>query len=161
VSTGRGPRERVSFFSDEAIDISENFAVKTMVATIFLVVMLCLVCVAESAETPSKQERWQKLWDTAERMTNTLEGHAYERQWLAVQNSFWPAIAQKCMPELKKEHVGSFRAILVIDDTGRITDFLPSQDSEAIRCFKNSMMGRKYPKPPDSPFYEGLVVKSH
>ncbi len=52
------------------------------------------------------------------------------------------------------------RTVLVIDDAGTITDFLPSPDSEAVQCFKSEMLGKTYPKPPESPFYIALKIGS-
>ena len=54
--------------------------------------------------------------------------------------------------------VQAFAAIAVIDSSGTINEFLPMPNSAHLRCFTTEMVGRKYPKPPVSPFYERFRI---
>ena len=53
-----------------------------------------------------------------------------------------------------KAGIATFRAVAVIDATGRVSEFLPMPNSPHLKCFTNNMVGKQYPAPPVSPFYE-------
>lgn len=104
--------------------------------------------------TERYEVRWQRLSSQADHLGSTATGHAYEYELLAVHKTFWKDVAMKCLDEAKNEGIQAFAAIAVIDSGGTITEFLPMPNSPHLRCFTTEMVGRKYPKPPVSPFYE-------
>jgi hypothetical protein len=87
-----------------------------------------------------------------------VEGVAYEHELIAVHNVFWPDVTRKCRSEAQNEPVERFSAIAVIDRDGTITEFLPTPNSPHFRCYTTEMVGRHYPKPPISPFYERYQI---
>lgn len=119
----------------------------------------------KSTPPPSEpyEVRWQRLSSEVDHLESTATGHAYEYEILAVHNTFWRDVSTKCRDEAKNEGIQTFSAIAVIDSGGAITEFLPMPNSPHFRCYTTEMVGRKYPKPPVSPFYErfriGLPVK--
>jgi hypothetical protein len=102
--------------------------------------------------------RWQSLSGQVDRLESTVEGVAYEHELIAVHNVFWPDVARKCKREAQNEPVERFSAIAVIDHDGMIIEFLPKPNSPHFQCYTTEMIGRHYPKPPISPFYERYQI---
>jgi hypothetical protein len=107
--------------------------------------------------------RWQDLSVQVDRVLSTAAGVAYEHELLAAHNVFWPDVTRKCRGEAQNEPVERFSAIAVIDRDGMITEFLPIPNSPHFRCYTAEMIGRQYPKPPISPFYERfhIAIRRH
>jgi hypothetical protein len=102
--------------------------------------------------------RWQSLSRLVDGILSTAEGVAYEHEFVAAHNVFWRDVARKCRSEAQNEPVERFSAIAVIDRDGTITEFLPKPNSPHFRCYTTEMIGRHYPKPPISPFYERFHI---
>jgi hypothetical protein len=102
--------------------------------------------------------RWQSLSRQVDRLESTVEGVAYEHELIAVHNVFWPDVNRKCRSEAQTEPVERFSAIAVIDRDGMITEFLLKPNSPHFQCYMIEMIGRHYPKPPISPFYERYQI---
>jgi hypothetical protein len=77
---------------------------------------------------------------------------------LPVHNAFWPQVIEACGPQAQAAGITSFKAVAAISSTGVITEYLPEPDSNVLECFSKQMVGRKYPAPPESPFYELYTV---
>ncbi|MDE2149413.1 MAG: hypothetical protein KGJ55_06190, partial [Gammaproteobacteria bacterium] len=104
------------------------------------------------------QSRWQHLAAEAHQLTSTSSGMAWEQQMIQTHNAFWAQIVKACEPEAKAASITSFNAIASIDSSGGVTEFLTNPESPALQCFSKQMIGRKYPSPPESPFYEFYTI---
>ncbi|NIK40547.1 hypothetical protein FHY12_002872 [Xanthomonas arboricola] len=123
-----------------------------------LVTIATLFIAACSSQQALAQDRWQQLASEAHRLTSTFRGVAWEQRMLPAHNSFWPDIVAACSPQAKAAGITSFQAVAAISSTGVVTDYLPNPQSPALDCFSKQMVGRKYPAPPESPFYEFYTV---
>jgi hypothetical protein len=125
-------------------------------------IALVLACAASysvlAKDTSSYIERWQRLSHVTENMLGTPEGNEYNHVLLQVHNTFFPDIAEKCIARAKNVGANSFDAIVAIDASGLVMDFLPLPDSENLHCFTDSMVGKRYPPPPSAPFYVRFTV---
>jgi hypothetical protein len=121
-----------------------------------LVLILSFSTVDVTADDYAKE--WNRMSAEHERLIATPAAQGYERQIVAVHNTFWRAIYVECSPSAKKEGVASFRAIAVIDRQGIVTQFLPLPNSQHFSCFSERMIGKRYPVPPSAPFYERFTI---
>lgn len=121
-----------------------------------LILALSVSAVAVTATDYAKE--WSRMSAEHERLIATPAGQNYERRLVDVHNAFWRAIYVQCSPSAKKEGVGSFRAIAVIDRQGAVTQFLPMPNSQNFSCFSEQMVGKRYPAPPSAPFYERFTI---
>ena len=53
---------------------------------------------------------------------------------------------------------GQFSAVAVLDHAGKITEFLPMPNNPHLRCYTAEMVGRVFPTPPMTPFYEQFEI---
>ena len=104
-------------------------------------------------------DRWQQLAAEGERMTSTFQGMVWEQRMLPVHNGFWPHVYRTCAPQARQASIESFRAVAVIDGSGIVKEYLVNPSSPHLACFSKQMVGRKYPAPPSSPFYEVYIIK--
>lgn len=49
--------------------------------------------------------------------------------------------------------------ILIQNRLGTIQNVVVENDNKKTRCFKEAFIGKKYPKPPFSPFYHYMIMK--
>ena len=77
---------------------------------------------------------------------------------LPVHNAFWVQVTAACASQAKAAGVTRFEAIAVVGSNGVVTEYLLNPNSPALQCFSTRMVGRKYPSPPESPFYERFTV---
>ena len=121
-------------------------------------ILVCMLFVLPSslalAGADAYSERWQRLSNEHYRQIRSPEGQEYERRLVAVHNTFWASVTQRCTEGAVKAGIATFRAVAVIDATGRVSEFLPMPNSPHLKCFTNNMVGKQYPAPPVSPFYE-------
>ena len=125
---------------------------RAVVACIFFIVAAC-----SSGRVPPA-DRWHQLAAEGHRMTSTFEGIAWERQMLPVHNSFWAEVIRACAPQAKQGGVESFQAVATIDESGIVKEYLINPSDPHLACFSSQMVGRKYPAPPSTPFYEVYTV---
>jgi hypothetical protein len=124
----------------------------------FVVTFFALLAGCSSGRAPAA-DRWHKLAAEGERLTSTFQGIAWEQRMLPVHNSFWPDVYRACAPQARQANIESFRAVAVIDDDGIVKEYLVNPNTQNLACFSKQMVGRKYPAPPSSPFYEVYTVK--
>ena len=77
---------------------------------------------------------------------------------LPVHNKFWSQIAKLCAPRAKAAGIRQFKAVATIGSSGEVTEYLINPEDPALECFSEQMVGRKYPPPPEAPFYEVYTV---
>ena len=123
-----------------------------------LVAIAALFVAGCSNQPAPAQDHWHQLAAEAHRLTSTFRGVAWEQQMLPIHNKFWPEIIAACSPQAKAAGITSFQAVAAISSTGVVTEYLPNPRSPALECFSTQMVGRKYPAPPESPFYELYTV---
>lgn len=121
---------------------------------ILVYMLLVLPSSLALAGDQSYSERWQRLSNEHYRQIGSPEGQKYEHRLVAAHNTFWASVAQRCTEGAIKGGVTSFRAVAVVNATGRVTEFLPMPDNPHLKCFTINMVGKRYPAPPVSPFYE-------
>lgn len=120
------------------------------------IVILGLVGCA--TDGPSYSDRWTQLEKEGHRLTSTAEGQAWESSMLPVHNSFWPQVYEACSSQAKLLQIQKFSAVAVINDTGKIIEFLVMPKNALTECFSKQMVGRIYPAPPSSPYYEVYTI---
>lgn len=105
---------------------------------------------------------YAKAWELAsaehDRLIATAAGAAYEAELLPVHKSFWSEVYLACLDEAGKTGLEQFLAIAVIDQDGKVRDFLPMPDNPHLECFTEWMVGKKYPPPPEAPFYQRFRI---
>jgi hypothetical protein len=124
---------------------------------LFCAALTAVSCASHrSAITP---DEWQRMEAAGNRLTSTIEGKVWEYKMLPVHNAFWAQVYATCAPQAKAAGIGSFKAVAVIDGDGVIQQYLIQPDAKALGCFSRQMVGRKYPPPPEAPFYEVYTVR--
>ncbi|MBN6152751.1 hypothetical protein JR065_20690 [Xanthomonas sp. AmX2] len=118
-----------------------------------------LILLAGSSGSASATDRWHQLADEGRRLTSTFQGIAWEQRMLPIHNGFWPDVYRACAPQARQAGIDSFRAVAVIDGTGTIKEYLINPSTPHLACFSKQMVGRKYPAPPSSPFYEVYTIE--
>ncbi|MGR4877076.1 hypothetical protein [Pseudoxanthomonas sp. LARHCG66] len=104
-------------------------------------------------------ERWNRMWNTQDLLSETPEGVVYQRQMLVLHNRFWRDVYKKCAGVAWSAGIKQFRAVAVVDAGGTITEFAIFPEREALGCFSKEIVGKTYPSPPAVPYYAGFVVK--
>jgi hypothetical protein len=103
--------------------------------------------------------RWERLSDQAHQFEATRkEAAPYLKELVAAHNLFWGDVNRRCRSEAQDAGIRHFSAMAVIDRAGRITEFLPMPNSPHLRCYTTEMVGRVYPPPPITPFYERFEI---
>ncbi|TZF87784.1 hypothetical protein [Cognatilysobacter lacus] len=77
---------------------------------------------------------------------------------LPIHNAFWAGVVDVCGPQMRAAGIEKFQAVAVISADGTVTEYLPDSSAPPLRCFSKQMVGRKYPAPPQAPFYERYTV---
>jgi hypothetical protein len=103
-------------------------------------------------------DHWHQLEAKGKRLTATFRGSFWERRMLPVHNEFWPQITGLCAPKAKAAGIRQFSAVATISSSGEVTEYLINPEHPALKCFSEQMVGRKYPAPPETPFYEVYTV---
>ena len=103
-------------------------------------------------------EKWHGMESEHFALISTELGKSYENALVNEHNSFWPAIYEQCHKQAAKAKRKSFEAIAVVNSSGRITAFHTLPKNKNYACFVRNMVGKKYPKPPVSPFYEVIQI---
>lgn len=130
----------------------------SMTRAILLPVALLAVSCASHRSSAAPDE-WQRLEAEGNRQTSKREGKIWEYRMLPVHNQFWAQIYATCAPKAKAAGIKDFKAVAVIDKDGMVQQYLIQPDAKALGCFSRQMVGRKYPPPPEAPFYEVYTVK--
>ena len=123
----------------------------------FVIIAFVLLAGCPTQRMPPR-DHWHRLAAEADRMTSTFRGIAWEQDMLPVHNAFWAGIVASCGPGARTAGVPKFEAIAVINRDGVVADYLPNPDVPALQCFTKQMTGRKYPAPPESPFYARYTI---
>jgi outer membrane murein-binding lipoprotein Lpp len=123
-----------------------------------LTIVLALALAGCSSKPAPAQDRWHQLASKADELTSTFRGVAWEQKMLPVHNAFWPQVVSACSSQAQAAGITSFKAVAAISSAGVITEYLPDPNSRALECFSKQMVGRKYPAPPESPFFELYTV---
>jgi hypothetical protein len=118
------------------------------------VVVLVLLIAGCSYQPIPPHDRWHQLAAESDRLTSTFRGRLWEQKMIPMHNAFWPQVTAACGPQAKAAGITSFQAIAVISHSGVVTEYLLNPASPALQCFSKQMVGRKYPSPPELPFYE-------
>ncbi len=116
-----------------------------------------LLCSSAMADD-SYVGRWDTLWNAHSRLTATPNGAIYERRLIAAHNLFWRDITRRCSAEAVEAGMARFRGVAVVNKEGVVTEFVLMPNDASLQCFSKEMVGRKYPKPPKSIFYQAFVV---
>ncbi|WP_129588391.1 hypothetical protein [Solilutibacter silvestris] len=123
--------------------------------SVLIAALLVTGCTSQQAPA---EDRWHQLAAESDRLTATFRGKFWEHEMLPIHNEFWPKIFAACAPQAKTAGITNFKAVAVINKDGVVTEYLPSSNSPALKCFSEQMVGRKYPTPPESPFYEVYTI---
>ena len=123
-----------------------------------LIVLFVLAILGCSSKQTPAQDHWHQLASRAHDLTSTIQGIAWEQKMLPMHNSFWPQVFSICSAQANAAGVTSFKAVAVINNSGVITDYLLEPGTPNLDCFTTQMIGRKYPAPPQTPFYENFTV---
>lgn len=119
---------------------------------------LAIFSLAALAACSSNGEQYSDSWDRLSRehyrQVSTPEGAAWERSFLPVHNTFWPAVHAACADKARDAGFSEFSAIAVVGADGVVRDFLVMPRDPGLACFAKQMIGRKYPPPPAAPFHE-------
>lgn len=124
-----------------------------------LLLALALLAPVCGAQAETYAERWERLANAHLAMVKAEPGKSYEREFIKVHNTFWRKVYQACEGEALRAGVEKFSAVLVLDAQGTVTEFLAMPDKPALACFGKQLLGREYPAPPVTPFYERMNVK--
>jgi hypothetical protein len=119
---------------------------------------VALLATAARADGEEYKREWDRLSAAHDRLIATEAGRDYERRLTEVHNRFWQSLYAQCIDGARKEGLTSFRAIAVVDENGTVTKFLTMPNSENLACFAKGMVGRRYPAPPTTPFYERFRI---
>ncbi|MFA6903563.1 MAG: hypothetical protein WC236_10815 [Gallionellaceae bacterium] len=103
-------------------------------------------------------EKWHQMESEHFALVATEIGKKYEDALVTEHNNFWPAIYEQCHKQAAKAKRKSFEAIAVVNSSGSITAFHTMPKNNNYACFTRNMIGKKYPKPPVSPFYELIQI---
>ena len=123
---------------------------------LLVAVVLSPACLAADE---SYEDRWVRIANEHLALVKVEPGKSYERELIVAHNSFWKDVSGKCAGAAKKGKVKEFHAVAVVDADGRISEFLVMPHEKALKCYEEEMVGRHYPQPPSSPFYELISVK--
>ena len=126
-------------------------------AILLPVALLAVSCASHRASVAP--DEWQKLVAEGNRQTSTREGKMWEYRMLPVHNGFWAKVHDTCAPKARVAGIDSFKAVAVIDRDGVIQQFLIQPDAKALDCFSRQIVGKRYPPPPEAPFYEVFILK--
>lgn len=85
-------------------------------------------------------------------------GRYCEREFVKVHNTFWRTVHDACAGEALSAGLEKFSAVIVLDAQGKASEFLVMPDVPAQACSGRQILGRKYPAPPVTPFYELMHV---
>ncbi|WP_440223824.1 hypothetical protein ACQQ2N_01085 [Dokdonella sp. MW10] len=114
---------------------------------------------AVMAADESYEDRWSRIANEHLALVKVEPGKSYERELIAVHNTFWKDVAKACSGLAKEQGIKAFHAVVVIAADGTVSEFLVMPRHEALACYEEQMVGRRYPAPPSSPFYELINVK--
>jgi len=120
-------------------------------------VVVALVAGCSSTQAPAG-DRWHQLAAESDRLTSSWAGMAWEQRMLPVHNTFWPEVFRTCAPQATQAGIEQFRAVAVIDAAGTVKEYLIDPGNPHLACFSKQMVGRQYPAPPSTPFYEVYTV---
>ena len=120
------------------------------------IIYIFLSSAAQASELYS--EKWHRMESEHFALISTELGKSYENALVNEHNNFWPAIYEQCHKQAEKAKRKSFEAIAVINSSGIIAAFYTLPKSKNYACFTRNMIGKKYPKPPVSPFYEVIQI---
>jgi hypothetical protein len=116
----------------------------------------CLLLVVHWSATAASE--WDRMVAEHNRVVARESGQAYERRLVEAHNVFWQSVFDKCKDAAVRGGLKRFDAIAVVDAKGRITAFHTKPDSAPLKCFRDEMVGREYPKPPVAPYYEVIRI---
>lgn len=123
---------------------------------LLLALLLAPFCGAQAETYP---ERWERLANEHLAMVKVEPGKSYEKAFITVHNTFWRKVYKACEGEALSAGVEKFSAVIVLDAQGKVSEFLTMPDKPALACFGKELLGREYPAPPVTPFYELMTVK--
>lgn len=84
----------------------------------------------------------------------SAKGRAYnDGPMLAAHNSFWTDVGDACSQDAIDGKLAKFDMVVVIDTDGQVSDVLLNPDQPANACYRDEMMSKSYPPPPEAPFH--------
>jgi hypothetical protein len=116
----------------------------------------CLLLVIHGSAAGASE--WDRMVAEHDKVVARESGQAYERRLVDAHNVFWKGVFDKCKDAAVRGGLKRFDAIAVVDARGRITAFPTKPDSPHLKCFRDEMVGREYPKPPVAPYYEVIGI---
>ncbi len=97
-------------------------------------------------------------WATAEKKAGeqdkSAKGRAYnDGPMLQAHNSFWDDVGDACSQDALDAKLTKFDMIVVLDADGQVSNVLLKPDQPANACYRDEMMSKSYPPPPEAPFH--------
>src|SRR5690606_11790093 len=120
--------------------------------------LICFVLVAAGCTTilqPIPTLSFAEAYRAVENLPPDSYIDEYEYSWNDFNNSRQLDQRDGCC-EKSEEPI---QQVLVLDSSGTVVQYVSDVDTPRSRCFRNTYMGVKFPKPPIAPYYKYALMR--